>query len=329
MMMGDAPVDVTAIICTRNRAASLERVLASAATLRIPDGTQWELLVVDNGSTDSTASIVAGFADRLPIRRVAEPVAGLSHARNRGVAEARGALICWTDDDVELDGEWLAAYVAAAARHPEAAFFAGNVTPVLEGPTPDWFARLQGEPGLRSLMARRTFDSVVPLSLEGGLMPYGANFAVRAAEQKRYRYDPDLGVSPQHRRSGEETQLVLAIIAAGGKGFSVPASNVRHLIPAGRQSRRYIWSYYRALGETWALLAERKAQPNFMGPAEAGQRRLFGVPLWVGRAAASSWLQAAMHRMLGRDAAWLRNIRTAAYHWGAVAYLFSRRSELR
>ncbi len=329
MTTGAAPVDVTAIICTRNRAASLGRVLHSALALRIPDGVGWELLVVDNGSSDATAAVVAGFAARLPVRRIVEPVAGLSHARNRGVAAARGALICWTDDDVELEGEWLAAYVAAARRHPDAAFFAGNVTPVLETPTPEWFARLQGEPGLRSLMARRTFDSVVPLSLAGGLLPYGANFAVRAAEQKRHLYDPDLGVSPQHRRSGEETQLILAIIAGGGTGWSVPASNVRHLIPAGRQSRGYIWSYYRALGETWALLAERKARPNFMGPEVAGHRRLFGVPLWVGRAAASAWLRAALHRILGREAAWLRATRTAAWHWGAAAYLFNQRSGAR
>lgn len=318
-------MDITAIICTRNRAASLERALQSATRLRVPPGLSWELLIVDNGSSDATPAVVAAFADRLPLRHVFEPVAGLSHARNRGVDEARGALICWTDDDVELDPEWLAAYNAAIRDFPDAAFFAGNVTPVLEGPTPAWFARIADAPELQGLMAVRNFDATpMPLSFKGGLLPYGANFAVRAAEQKQHLYDPALGVSPQQRRSGEEVQLILAIVASGGAGWSVPASNVRHIIPASRQTRGYIWYYYCALGETWALLSERQAEPNFMGRPIESRRRVFGMPVWVGRTAALSWCRSAIARCLGREAAWLRNNCHAARHWGAAAYLIDR-----
>lgn len=324
-------MDITVIICTRNRAASLARALTSATQLRVPQGVTWELIVVDNGSSDSTPAVVASFADRLPIHHVFEPVAGLSNARNRGVAEAQGALICWTDDDVELDPEWLAAYHDAARAYPDAAFFGGNVTPVLEGPTPAWFARVADAPELQGLMAARRFDPVpVQLTFAGGVLPYGANFAVRAAEQKQHRYDTSLGVSPQHRRSGEETQLILAIIAAGGGGWSVPGANVRHIIPASRQTRDYIWSYYRSLGETWALLSEQQAEPNFMGRPLESRRRLFGMPVWVGRAAALLWCRSVIDRGLGREAAWLRNSCRSAYYWGAAAYLVdSRRALLR
>lgn len=314
-------MEISAIICTRNRAASLDRALTSATRLRIPPGLAWELIVVDNGSSDTTPAVVASFADRLPIRHVLESVAGLSNARNRGVAEAQGALICWTDDDVELDAEWLTAYRDAARAYPDAAFFAGNVTPVLEGPTPAWFASIAAEPGLQSLMASRSFEASVPLSLAGGLLPYGANFAVRAAEQRRHHFDPALGVSPTHRRSGEETAMILAIIADGGTGWSVPGSRVRHMIPASRQTRDYIWSYYRAIGETWALLADRQANPNFLGPPIERRRELFGVPLWVGRSAAVSLCKSALYRGLGREPEWLRTTRSAAYFWGAAAYL--------
>lgn len=311
---------ITAIICTRNRAASLERALQSATRLRVPPGLVWELLIVDNGSSDATPAVVASFADRLPIRHVIEPVAGLSHARNRGVTEACGALICWTDDDVELDSDWLAAYHAAACDYPDAAFFGGNVTPVLEGPTSVWFTRIAATSEIQGMMAARCFGADPVALFEGGLLPYGANFAVRTAEQKQHRYDPDLGVSPQHRRSGEETQLILSIIAAGGSGWSVPASHVRHIIPASRQTRRYIWSYYRSQGETWALLSERRAEPNVAG--RPSRRRLFGVPVGVGRAAALAWCRSAIYWGLGREAAWLRNRCRAAYYWGATAHLF-------
>ena len=312
---------ITVIICTRNRAASLERALLSATRLRIPHGLAWELMIVDNGSTDSTRAVVASFADRLPVRHVVEPAAGLSNARNRGVAEALGALICWTDDDVELDPEWLAAYHAAAAAFPDAAFFAGNVTPVLESPTPTWYARIAGEPGLQSLMASRRFETPRPLSLAGGLLPYGANFAVRTSYQRQQRFDPMLGVSPDHRRSGEETALILAIIAAGGVGWSVPDSNVSHHIPTSRQTRSYIWSYYRAIGETWALLADRHADPNFLGPPLKGGRRIFGVPVWVGRQAVAAMCKAALYRSLRRDREWLSSTRRAAYFVGAAMFL--------
>jgi len=106
-------VEVTAIICTRNRATQLSQVLESASHLVVPPGLSWEFIVVDNGSSDNTADVVRRYAGRLPLRIVREEIPGLSNARNRGVAEARGDYICWTDDDVRLDPNWLAAYAAA------------------------------------------------------------------------------------------------------------------------------------------------------------------------------------------------------------------------
>jgi glycosyltransferase involved in cell wall biosynthesis len=323
-MIVASQTDISVIICTRNRAASLERTLISATALNIPDGMIWELLIVDNGSSDTTPAVVASFADRLPVRYVVEFVAGLSNARNRGVAEARGALICWTDDDVELDAAWLAAYHAAAEQFPEAAFFGGNITPVLEGPTSAWFTSLMAEPEIQSLTARRSFASAVRLSADGGL-PYGANFAVRTAEQRRHRYDPSLGVSPSHSRSGEETAVILAIIAEGGTGFSVPSSNVRHMIPTSRQTRKYIWSFHRAIGETWALLSMQQTYPNFMGPSIESRWHFFGIPIWVGRVAIRSWCASLVNVALGHDSLWLQNTSCAARHWGAAVFLFQNR----
>jgi len=96
------------IICTRDRADSLVETLRSISQVAAPDHCGLELLVVDNGSTDHTRSVVesAVFKNGV-IRYVFEPKPGLSVARNRGVKEARGEIIVFTDDDVRVPPNWL------------------------------------------------------------------------------------------------------------------------------------------------------------------------------------------------------------------------------
>ena len=95
-------VSVSVIVCTYNRCGTLAATLESAAALRIPAGVSWELLVVDNNSTDGTREVVLGFAGRLPVRYLYEPRQGKTLALNRALAEAQGDLLLFTDDDVQL-----------------------------------------------------------------------------------------------------------------------------------------------------------------------------------------------------------------------------------
>src|SRR5437899_2703201 len=101
---------VTVVICTWNRARLLDRTLTAMRRLRIPEATQWELLVVNNNCTDDTDEVIEKHLTHLPIRRLVEPEQGHSNARNRALTVATGDLILWTDDDVEVDPEWLLAY---------------------------------------------------------------------------------------------------------------------------------------------------------------------------------------------------------------------------
>lgn len=95
------------IICTRNRAAKLARCLESLAGLNGVEN--WELVLIDNGSTDSTASVIDGFAQSYAHRllRVFEPRPGLGIARNAGVAVASGDILAFTDDDCYPAREFL------------------------------------------------------------------------------------------------------------------------------------------------------------------------------------------------------------------------------
>ena len=104
---------LTVAICTWNRATLLRRTLDSLTAQRNLQGVAWEFLVVNNNCTDDTDAVIAAFDSRLPIRRLHEPVPGLSNARNTAIAAAAGDYIVWTDDDVVVCPEWLSAYVQA------------------------------------------------------------------------------------------------------------------------------------------------------------------------------------------------------------------------
>src|SRR4051812_4125101 len=131
---------ISVIVCTRSRSASLERMLSSMANLKDPR-IDWELIIVDSGSTDDTRDVIKSRADALPIRVVSEPQPGLSNARNRGVAHARGDYVCWTDDDVLVDPGWLCAWRDAFEATPDGVYFGGRVVPVFEGEKPKWLVQ--------------------------------------------------------------------------------------------------------------------------------------------------------------------------------------------
>jgi glycosyltransferase involved in cell wall biosynthesis len=237
------------IVCTRNRAESLDRLLHCFLAVNLPDAADWEFLIVNNGSTDDTEAVVARFAGQMPLRCINEPKAGLSNARNRGLEEARGDYIIWTDDDVVPHEDFLPAYLRAFKANPDAVVFGGKILPVLEAPVSELFRR--NLHNLRYLVAHRDFGEVpIPLSLEDDRIPYGANYAVRTKEQREHRYDPNLGVAPGRRLGGEEVAVVMDLFEHGYTGVWVPGAKVDHMISVARQHEDYVSEFYLALGDT-------------------------------------------------------------------------------
>lgn len=314
---------ITVIICTRNRARQLRNVLDSFVALRAPEGATWELIVVDNGSTDETPAVIDAFADRLPLRRVGQAVAGLSNARNAGVAAAQGEYICWTDDDVEIDPDWLAAYARAFHRYPDGTIFGGVVEPVYEVPPPAWMIENAGL--LVDVLAKRDHGPEERrMETEQHLLPYGANFAVRTQEQRQCLYDPNLGVSPNQKRLGEETTVLLAVAALGGAHYWIPASRVRHLIPAIRMSFDYVRVYFQSVGETWAYMSVTGGAPIMGPPIPVVGRKLFGVPVWLWRNSIRAKIVCRIKRALRKDPGyWLWNLTWESRLDGARSF-FSR-----
>lgn len=310
---------VTVAICTRNRAEHLRKVLSSLAEMEVRADVAWELVLVDNGSTDDTKDVIHGFEGTLPIRYSWEPQAGLSRARNRALDEAAGQFICWTDDDVLVDRLWLQSYVDAFARSPDDAFFGGPVVPVLIGRTPSWFR--DNRPLLARLVAERDLGTAaVELGGADDELPYGANFAVRADANRRNRFDEMLGVSPHQRRLGEETEVLRAIAREGGTGRWVPGARVRHLIPEARQTLSYVRQYENSSGETWAYLARLRPQTP-EGRSLVGKTCWRGVPLGIWRNLATARMRYWVRRLSGAPSQWLPPFLEQAFWQGAVAYL--------
>ena len=102
-------MDITVILCPYNRSQSLANTLESLGASLLPESIGWEVLVVDNNSTDQTRQVVEDFCSRHPkhFRYLFELKAGKSHALNAGVSNAHSEILAFTDDDVTVEPSWL------------------------------------------------------------------------------------------------------------------------------------------------------------------------------------------------------------------------------
>jgi glucosyl-dolichyl phosphate glucuronosyltransferase len=303
----------TIAICTLNRADSLRRTLESLAAMHVPNDLPWEIVAVNNGCTDHTDEIIASFAERLPIRRELEPQRGISRARNRAVDAAKSEYIVWTDDDVVVGPGWLAAYAEAFRRWPAAAVFGGPIIPRYETPMVEWLRACEHMLQL-TYAVRDLGDAPFRLSSKEGRYPFGANFAVRAAEQRRCRYDTDLGMAPGRERLGEETSVIHRLLATGAIGYWVPDARVEHCIGHRRQTTAYIARYFAAHGETNAFVG----RPSAAGPL------YFGVPRWLWRQVAQSWIRYRVHRLISPAPVWMAHLQNYGCVKGCFRYWWNR-----
>jgi glycosyltransferase involved in cell wall biosynthesis len=272
--------------------------------LRIPEGHNWELLIVNNNSTDDTDDVIEKHAAYLPIQRLQEKLQGLSNARNCALAHTRGELLVWTDDDVLVDTEWLAAYVETAVKYPYAGYFGGAVEPWFETKPPGWVNRnldiLQGPfalrdlgPGIRPFVDRET--------------PFGANMGFRNVDLRGFEFDPRVGRVGTGMLSGDETSLIDRLRAKGRAGIWIGTARVRHFIPAARMTTSYVWKFFHGLGRTQQLLSPYNRDVPLMGSG----------PRWIWR----RFLLARTKSLLAaptRGRWWLMNYIDAAVHRGIL-----------
>jgi glycosyltransferase involved in cell wall biosynthesis len=295
---------LTVVIATWNRHEILSQTLEHLTRLVIPDGVEWEILVVNNNCTDTTDAVIASFAGCLPVVRLFEGTPGKSNALNLAVQEATGEYLLFADDDVRVEPDWIVAYHAAFLRWPDAAVFGGAVTPSFEGAPPTWLARALEEIGG---VYGASHMPAGPIRLTDRHLPRGANMAVRADVQRRHLYDPRLGVWAGRKAGGEETAVVRAVLGEGLEGRWLPEARVWHFVPKRSQSIRYVRKFFFDRGTTDAPGETLEHGPRFLGR-----------PLWVWRQAVEYEARYRFHRMFGRPEQWAVDLRYAATAWGTI-----------
>src|SRR5579859_1003447 len=145
-------IRVTVAIITHNRARLLRQALAGIVRQDYPSD-RWELLVIDNNSTDETRDVIGSFATALPTpRRIAEMRQGLDFGRNRAIEEAKGDLIVLVDDDIIVEADWLSQLVAPLSSESahKIGVVGGEVVPVFPDGLPAWLEGVHRPLGFRA-----------------------------------------------------------------------------------------------------------------------------------------------------------------------------------
>ncbi len=232
-------IDATVVVCTYNRAALLRDALASLASIETGGRFQYEVLVVDNGSTDDTNRVIEEMACRatVPIRTVRETRKGVASARNRGINDARGRWIAFFDDDQVAEPSWLAALMSTA-RQTGARVVGGAVELRLTEQE-----RLALPPVCRNLLGE-FLPSESPC-------PYSRHVAAGTGNVLIARdvFDQIGCFDESLREAGEDTDLNRRIRQANIKAWYTPRAIVHHVVPPHRLEEEYFrWSSLRNAG---------------------------------------------------------------------------------
>ena len=274
------PFRVSVIIPTYNRARLLPNLLGSLERMDIPEDTETEFLVIDNNSKDSTRDVVEQFIGRksLPLFYFFENQQGSSHARNRGVREARGEIAAFLDDDVTADRGWLRSVKSFFERN-DAIGMGGRVLASGTERLPKW-VRLDGPYKIAGVTVRHDMGDDYIRYNSQMMMPISANFALRKSAFEKYGYfRTDLGRGADLTIvAGEDTELCHRLLRNGETLIYSPEAVVYHPIEEARISKRYCRRFYFWLG---CGSVKRQESP-------VSGRKILNVPVYLFRDAISN-----------------------------------------
>ena len=279
---------LTLIITTRNGARTLPDLFDALSRVRVPPG-GWKVVLVDNGSTDSTKSVVERFRASLPITYLFEPKPGQNVAKNHALNHVEGDLVVCTDDDTTPEPDWLMSLWRAAEAHPEVSFFGGTIRPRWEREPPAWI--------LKEVDLGACFAATDPDQPDGPCDPtfvWGPNMAIRRAVfDQGYRFDESVGPRGASYAMGSETEFTTRVAKDGHRAWFCKAARVHHFIRAHQIERR--WILGRAIRFGRGAYRRQLRDAPYQGPL------LFRMPRFLVRRTAAQYLRLLRARLVNRD----------------------------
>ncbi len=225
---------VSAIICTHNRDNYLGAAIDS---LLAQDFEEFEIVVVDNASSDRTYQVVAERLSHLHLKYIYEPTIGLSVARNTGARVSGGEILAYLDDDAVASSRWLSSLYSEYQSNPRLAIAGGKVTLIWppELHPPSWLS-----PGLAAnLGAYDLGDDVVYID-QPGLTPRGLNYSIRRSFLEEIGgFDIHLGRIGKKLLSNEELQVTELALRRGWQVAYLPAALVAHHVAPDRVNKSW------------------------------------------------------------------------------------------
>jgi glucosyl-dolichyl phosphate glucuronosyltransferase len=229
------PPRISAVVCTHNRAAYLRKALRSLADQALPPA-GFEVVVVDNASTDETSSVVReARGGGMDIVAVHEQRRGLAHARNAGLEASRAPYVAYLDDDAIATPAWLPTLLDVfEGERPVPGCAGGRIDPIWEAPRPAWLSD-----------ALLPYLAIIDWTPTPGVLDEprylaGANVAfARAALEEVGGFSPDLGRVGTRLLSNEEIAVERRLRRRGYRCYYHPAAAVSHHVPASRLEQRW------------------------------------------------------------------------------------------
>jgi len=310
-------MDATVLICTYNRGDRLGETLDSLARTRFARAPlRWEVLVVDNNSTDHTRDVVESRIDGYPVtlRYLFEARQGKSHALNTGLAATTAAIVAFTDDDVRVTAEWLEAGCRPMIDDSSIDYTGGPVYPIWEREIPAWLDGSRSD--LWGTLAILDYGAEPFVFEERQRIPLGANMAVRRSLIERIGgFDPGLGRTGTSLLGQEQADFFCRSREAGARGLYVPEMSLHHHVPASRLERDYFRRWWFWKGISKARL-ERARPVTELGIDLSQVPRVAGVPRFMFRSAAVDavgWIKALVS---GRPEEQMRHAMMLCYFAG-------------
>ena len=265
------------IISTYNNAQSLVRTLASVAEQEA-DKSMWECVVVNNASTDNTEALFQEFASQhqeLNLRLVNEPKQGLSYARNCGIAESKGDILVFIDDDETVNREFVSAYIDIFDNH--GAFVgAGAVVPRYDSARPKWMSYYT-----EKMIANPINLGNEVVTITSTITPAGGNMAFNREIFNLYGgFNTALGRKGEALLGGEENDMFDRVRSLGERVSYVPNAVVYHHIADKKLTPDYFDKLAYGVGVSKRLRAEHNGTERQLFKDE-NKKRLYTIVLVV------------------------------------------------